>query len=151
MARTDPRPHYGTKRRVDANGYVTIYEPGHPLARADGYVYEHRRVAWEAGLLRDPELHVHHCNGDKQDNAVENLEILTEQEHARRHLAERGYVRNQFGVWILKAKQAPKTERECAGCGSAISVDLRRDARYCSARCRVATWKRGTAGMCGLR
>jgi hypothetical protein len=38
MARTDPRPHYGSKRRESVTGYIDIFDPKHPLARADGYV-----------------------------------------------------------------------------------------------------------------
>lgn len=85
MARTDPRPNYGTKRRIGATGYVDIYEPDHPLARRDGYVLEHRKILWDQGVLVDPSLHVHHRNGDKQDNRVENLQVLTVADHTRLH------------------------------------------------------------------
>lgn len=89
MARTDPRPNYGAKRRVHGDGYIDIYSPGHPLARADGYVHEHRLVVWDAGLLTEPSLQVHHRNGDKQDNRIENLQVLTAAEHSRLHWDER--------------------------------------------------------------
>lgn len=85
MARTDPRPNYGSKRRTRNDGYIDVWDPQHPLARRDGYVAEHRRVAWEAGVLTDPSLDVHHRNGDRTDNRIENLEAITGAEHTRVH------------------------------------------------------------------
>lgn len=99
MARTDPRPNYGTKRRVKDNGYLDIWKPDHPLARADGYVYEHRKVAWDNGIITDRRQHVHHINADKTDNRPENLAATTSAEHQRTHLRDRGTVRNQYGVF----------------------------------------------------
>jgi hypothetical protein len=99
------RKTYGTKRRVRSDGYIEVYLPDHPLAACHGYVPEHRLVAWEAGLLtiRDRHLHVHHKNEIKTDNRIENLEVKRDVDHGRDHIAERGYVVNQFGTWPLKA------------------------------------------------
>jgi hypothetical protein len=86
MARTDPRPHYGRKRRIRTDGYVDVFEPDHPLARRDGYVFEHRKVLWDAGLLVvDRGLDVHHRNGCRGDNRVENLEVVRRVDHPHRH------------------------------------------------------------------
>jgi hypothetical protein len=102
MARTDPRPHYGQHRpRTTTQGYVAAYDPLHPLAMADGYVLEHRRVAWDAEIITDRSQHVHHLNHDKQDNRPENLSATTNAEHARAHVAERGTITNQFGTHPL--------------------------------------------------
>lgn len=46
--------------------------------------YEHRIVAGRP----DPWLHVHHINGVKDDNRPENLEVLTREEHGRKHAEE---------------------------------------------------------------
>ena len=85
MARTDVRPHYGTYRRVRTDGYVDLWDPEHPLARSDGYVFEHRKVAWDAGVLTDPSMQVHHKNHDKEDNRPENLEACGISAHAKKH------------------------------------------------------------------
>ena len=67
-------------------------QPYVPVARKDGYValgrerLMHRVVAacWLDNF--DPAKHVHHINGDKADNRVDNLECLTPKEHfAERH------------------------------------------------------------------
>jgi len=72
-------------RRIGDNGYVYLFQPDHPLAMAHGYVAEHRAVAFAAGLLDEPAMHVHHVNGDKTDNRLENLDVLSPSEHAALH------------------------------------------------------------------
>lgn len=92
------RPTYGSKRREKHKGYIDIWAPTHPLARSDGYVYEHRMVAWDAGILTNPELTVHHINHVTSDNRPENLMAVSRSEHMSRfHIGET--VKNQYGDW----------------------------------------------------
>jgi hypothetical protein len=67
------------------NGYIILYRPKHPLANSKGYVSEHRMVAFDAGLLVDRSDHVHHRDGDRANNAIGNLEVVSLSEHARLH------------------------------------------------------------------
>lgn len=70
--------------------YWMRHRPDHPAANSIGYVLEHRLIA-EAligRLLRDDEV-VHHVNNDPSDNRPENLEVMTQGEHCRRHAEER--------------------------------------------------------------
>lgn len=84
------------------SGYVRVYVPGHPVANADGYALEHRLVVYDAGLEIPDGYHVHHRNGDKTDNRIENLEVIEAGDHSRHHVRERGVVENQYGFWRVK-------------------------------------------------
>lgn len=96
-------PNYGTGRSASLrSGYIRIRAPRHPLAGADGYVYEHRKVWYDANGEIPCGHHIHHVNEDKADNRLENLEMLSDSAHSLHHLRERGYVENQWGVWPLR-------------------------------------------------
>jgi hypothetical protein len=71
------------------DGYVLIHEPAHPLAsQKHGTVLEHRMVLYDAGT--DPRgWHVHHCNRDRRDNSIGNLELRDPTEHGRMHARQR--------------------------------------------------------------
>lgn len=66
-------------RSVASNGYVLIrVGKKHHLSDVRGYAYEHRIVAENKigrRLLRGEQ--VHHINGNKQDNSVENTEVVS--------------------------------------------------------------------------
>jgi hypothetical protein len=93
-----PTPKTGTAKM--SNGYMRVRDPGHPLANSDGYVLEHRRVAWEHYGPFPRRVHVHHRNHDKMDNRPENLEVLAVGDHPRLHAVEDGVI-NQYGEWTV--------------------------------------------------
>ena len=71
----------------DKDGYVFIFLPWeHPfisMANGRGYTYEHRLVMAEhLGRILEKEELVHHLNGIKKDNQIENLTLITRGAHA---------------------------------------------------------------------
>ncbi len=67
-------------------GYILEYAPDHPCANAGGYVLQHRLVMERhLGYLLPGDHHVHHMNGDKMDNRLENLQLLPKSAHHALH------------------------------------------------------------------
>jgi hypothetical protein len=56
------------------------------MADCNGDVLEHRHVMSQVvGRMLTSKEHVHHINGDRTDNRIENLELLGHSEHAHLH------------------------------------------------------------------
>lgn len=81
-----PRGRRPKDWRKELAGYILVRAPkGHPGARHDGSIYEHRLVMEEhLGRVVYPEEVVHHINGVRDDNRIENLQL-------RRSRAEHGH------------------------------------------------------------
>lgn len=66
--------NYSGGRSVNAAGYVWVLKADHPNANQLGYVFEHRLVVSESiGRPLEKWEVVHHINGIKSDNRIENL------------------------------------------------------------------------------
>jgi len=69
------------KRIKTKQGYIKVFEPNHPMAWDNGYVFEHRKIAYDAGKLEKREDEIHHINGNKTDNRIENLKAISKSKH----------------------------------------------------------------------
>lgn len=71
---------------IEQNGYICIYQPHHPFGKGN-YVYEHRLIMEKniGRFLKKKEV-VHHINGNKKDNRIENLQLFASNaEHIKYH------------------------------------------------------------------
>lgn len=74
------------KRRLDGKGYIFLYRPNHQMANNTGYIFEHRLVMAEyLGRMLDRSEIVHHKDGNRQNNIIENLEITNRKDHLKIH------------------------------------------------------------------
>lgn len=123
------------RKIVSKGDYNYAVVPEHPKATEYGYVLEHRIVAENhlGRMLKDNEI-VHHINGNKKDNRIENLEVLDSKEHNRMHSTK--------GRKMLLLK--------CPWCGKTFSLEKRasylvKPQKYkchcCSKECRGRFYK----------
>lgn len=103
-------------RSQHGEGYILIYKPNHHFVNQNGYILEHRLI-WEeyhkAILL--PWAIVHHINGNKQDNRIENLEVMSISDHSIHHNPKKDMA-----------------NRICADCGSTKSqIDSKGYHKWC--------------------
>lgn len=81
---------YGGHRKKRCDGYIVVYKPSHPRATKDGFVLEHILVMEEKiGRIITRDEAVHHINHVRDDNRIENLQLMTFKEHAALHMRER--------------------------------------------------------------
>jgi len=79
-------PRWSGKRLRSSHGYVKVRVGKlHPLADPNGYAYEHTLVWIAAGKFLGSDEVLHHRNGDKADNRLENLEACNRGTHVMEH------------------------------------------------------------------
>ena len=86
--------------------YVYKYANNHPNATKDGYVMEHRLVMEKhIGRYLTKEEIVHHRDGRKDNNVIENLELVSDQgSHTREHF-ERSHITEQAELEVQQLRE----------------------------------------------
>lgn len=78
-------PKWNGGRIKQSEGYILIYMPKHPH-NINKYVYEHRYlVEKKVGRYLNSDEIVHHVDGNRSNNDINNLLLLSEYEHALLH------------------------------------------------------------------
>lgn len=106
------------------------------------YAYEHRLV-WQRHHGPIPKgFHVHHINGNRKDNSLENLELLPSSEHHRHHFKEQGATAEHKKRAADNVKKAwakmPMLTLRCVVCSTEFHKRQHLtlgSAKYCSKQC----------------
>lgn len=124
----------------ELNGYRLLYVPEHPSSMKnrnwEGYIYEHIYFI-EQSLgreLRENEV-VHHLDGNRSNNRIENLIVLEHSQHMKLHLwldngafIHESYERNGMN----SGKSRITNPSYCSNCG--ICLQLKQEIA-CSEKC----------------
>lgn len=80
---------WNIEKIVNKGDYLYCIVRDHPNRTKNDYVLHHRVVIENhLGRILNAEEIVHHVNGDKKDNSIENLQILSVAEHNKIHALE---------------------------------------------------------------
>ena len=122
---------WNIRKIISKGDYQYALVPEHPKATKNGYVLMHRIVIENnlKRLLNDNEI-VHHIDGNKKNNNIENLQVMESKAHNKMHGLENGRMH-------VKLK--------CPNCGKIFDIPknasfLQKPSKYnctcCSSRCR---------------
>ena len=112
-------------KTIRKGDYLYAKITNHPNATKNGYVLEHRYVV-ECALgryLLEGEV-VHHINGDKHDNRLDNLKVMSRRDHTLLHKRPLNLVKfvcPNCGVTFYRRSKGkaevekPKCSRKCNG------------------------------------
>jgi hypothetical protein len=89
-----------------SKGYNLIFQPDHNRADTRGYVLEHIIVfEQETGISVPEGCCIHHLNGIKDDNRIENLCMMTHSAHTSMHNSGKKHSASTKAIISEKAKK----------------------------------------------
>lgn len=121
------------------NGYRVIFDPKYHRAMKSknwlGYVYEHVKIVekYLKRRLTQNEV-VHHLDGDRSNNKVENLLVIDRGQHLKLHKwINRGApLLKSNGMNAVNSKKSKTSEPNCLVCGITLQS---KQIKYCSRKC----------------
>lgn len=84
--------------RLKKNGYIILKATSCPYSFSDGRVYEHMLIWWLCypnDIILPGEV-IHHVDGDKTNNLIENLVKMTRSAHRSLHESKEGEDMNRW-------------------------------------------------------
>jgi len=124
------------------NGYRVVYKPENKKSMKndnwEGFIYEHIEIA-EKFLkreIRENEV-VHHLDGNRSNNRIENLLVLERSQHSKLHkwLEKKGDITNEScnenGMNSTNS-ETEEQQKYCLSCGRTLQKKQR---KYCCEKC----------------
>ena len=109
----DKNPSWKGGRTIN-RGYVEIKSPEHPFCSKRGYVVEHRLVMEKkVGRFLKPSERVHHINGDRLDNRIENLKLFSSHSEHMKKSHQRPF----------RNPNNNATHRQCSSCRKILELN----------------------------
>lgn len=125
---------WNIRKFVSKGDYYYAVVPEHPNRTKNNYVLAHRVIMENhLGRLLDTNEIVHHIDGNKKNNLIENLQLMTSSEHSSLH-------GNEKGITMVELK--------CPECNNIFSKPKRQThlqkggkTTFCSRSCRAKFWR----------
>ena len=103
---------WNIKKIISKGDYNYALVPEHPNATKNGYVLMHRIIVENhLGRILNTNEVVHHLDGNKKNNDISNLQVMSDIEHAKHHQKDKGrfYVKLQC-PWYKKIFDIPRNK-----------------------------------------
>jgi predicted DNA-binding protein YlxM (UPF0122 family) len=100
--RREGNPNWHGGRYTDTSGYVRVLAPEHKSSDVKGYVKEHVLIWTDINGDIPDGFCLHHINGDKGDNRMDNLRLMRHGDHSRLHNTGNEYSRKYSDRTVLE-------------------------------------------------
>lgn len=94
MPQTTKEKHWnwkGGRLKYGSDRYIYVFNKQHPFATKSGYVAEHRLIMEKSiGSYLKPKERVHHKDGNKTNNKIDNLKLYKSESHHQKYHHPKG-------------------------------------------------------------